>query len=208
MASKAGITVSISPLTTSPTWEVNDNFKIPATNAYYIGNNYVVNSDSLGPNITGSVLTSVGHLTTLTAAEFTLSGNDLSVDTGSNLTITVGTGRIIELTTRARIANVDDPALPYDVSNKQYVDAVKTSINYLTVDVTGLGTPETDAINQIDALIPALSVSVGDVVRVLCLSYANGVSTPTVTRVVRIYECELVVGTRTWVYQTGQDIIV
>jgi hypothetical protein len=103
---------------------------------------------------------------------------------------------------------VDTPSLQFDAANKEYVDDVKTSINYLTVDTTGLSTPATDAIAQIDALIPALSVNVGDVVRVLCLSYTNGSTTPTVTRVVRIYQCDLVVGTRTWVYQTGQDIVV
>jgi hypothetical protein len=103
---------------------------------------------------------------------------------------------------------VDTPSLQFDAANKEYVDDVKTSINYLTVDITGLATPTTDAILQIDALIPALSVNVGDIVRVLCLSYTNGSTTPTVTRVVRIYQCELSVGTRTWTYQTGQDIVL
>ncbi len=206
--SKTGITVTVSPLVQISTWEVNDNFKIPATNAYYVANNQVLNSTTLGSTVLNSSLTSVGHLTTLEAAQFTFEDNELTVDPASNLIITLGSGRIVELSTRARIANVDAPSLQFDAANKEYVDQVKTSINYLTVDVTGLADPANDAINQIDALIPALSVNPGDALRVLCLSYANGVSEPTVTRVVRMYECQLVVGVRTWVYLTGQDITV
>jgi hypothetical protein len=205
---KSGITVTVSPLVTLPAWEVNDNFKIPSTNSLYIGNNQVLSSTTLGSNVVNSSLTNVGHLSDLQAAEFTFTDNEITVDPASNLVITLGTGRIIELTTRARIANVDAPSLQFDAANKEYVDDVKTSLNYVTVDTTGLATPATDAIAQIDALIPALSVNVGDVVRALCLSYTNGSTTPTVTRVVRIYQCDLVIGTRTWVYQTGQDIAV
>lgn len=203
--SSAGVTVTLTPLVTLPVWEVNDNFKVPSTNGYYVGNNPVLNSTTLGPTVLTSSLTTVGTLGELSAAQFTLINNTLSVDPAVNFEINVDPGKIITLTNRVRINNVDTPALQFDAANKQYVDEVKTSLNYITVDVTGLSNPATDAISQINALIPAISVSVNDVVRVLCLDYTN---MPTVVKRVRIYACELVVGTRAWVYQTGQDVNV
>ena len=203
--SSAGITVTLTPLVTLPTWEVNDNFKVPSTNGYYVGNNPVLNTTTLGPTVVTSSLTTVGTLGQLAAAQFTLIDNVLTVDPASNLEINVDAGKIITLTNRVRINNVEAPALQFDVANKDYVDQVKTSLNYITVDVTGLPSPATDAIGQINALIPATTVNVNDVVRVLCLDY---IGLPTVSKTVRVYACELVVGTRTWVHQTGQDIIV
>ena len=203
--SSAGITVSLTPLVTLPTWEVNDNFKVPSTNGYYVGSNPVLNTTTLGPTVVTSSLTTVGTLGELAVAQFTLIDNVLSVDPSANFEINVDPGKILTLTNRVRINNVDSPALQFDVANKDYVDQVKTSLNYITVDVTGIATPATGAIAQINALVPPTSVNVNDVVRVLCLDY---VGMPVVSRTVRIYVCELVVGTRTWVHQTGQDIIV
>ena len=201
----AGITVTLTPLVTLPAWEVNDNFKIPSTNGYYVGSNPVLNTTTLGPTVVNSSLTSVGTLTNLSAAQFTLTNNVLAVDPSANLEINVDVGKIITLTNRVRINNVDAPALQFDVANKDYVDQVKTSLNYITVDATGFVSPATQVLPQINALIPATTVNVNDVVRVLCLDYS---SLPTVSRIVRVYACELVVGTRTWVHQVAQDIIV
>lgn len=203
--SSAGITVTLSPLVTLPAWEVNDNFKVPSTNGYYVGSNPVLNTTTLGPTVVTSSLTSVGTLGELAVAQFTLADNVITVDPASNLEFNVNAGKIITLTNRVRINNVDSPALQFDVANKDYVDQVKTSINYITVDTTGFSTPATDAINQINGLIPATTVNVNDVVRVLCLNYD---SIPIVTKTVRVYACELVFGTRTWVHQTGQDVVV
>jgi hypothetical protein len=201
----AAITVSLSPLVTLPAWKVNDNFKVPSTNGYYVGSNPVLNTTTLGATVVSSSLTSVGTLGELSAAQFTLVDNVITVAPSFNLEIDVNAGKIITLTNRVRINNVETPALQFDVANKDYVDQVKTSINYITVDVTGLVSPATAAISQINGLIPATSVNTNDVVRVLCLNYD---SIPIVTKTIRIYACELVFGTRTWVYQTGQDIAV
>jgi hypothetical protein len=203
--SSAGITVTLSPLVTLPTWEVNDNFKVPSTNGYYVGSNPVLNTTTLGPTVVTSSLTTVGTLGELAAAQFTLVDNVITVDPSANLEINVDAGKIITLTNRVRINNVEAPALQFDVANKDYVDQVKTSINYITIDTTNFSNPEVDAISQINGLIPATTVNVNDIVRVLCLNYD---SIPIVTKMVRVYACELVFGTRTWVHQTGQDLVV
>jgi hypothetical protein len=152
-----------------------------------------------------SSLTTVGTLGELAAAQFTLVDNVITVDPSANLEINVDAGKIITLTNRVRINNVEAPALQFDVANKDYVDQVKTSINYITIDTTNFSNPEVDAISQINGLIPATTVNVNDIVRVLCLNYD---SIPIVTKMVRVYACELVFGTRTWVHQTGQDLVV
>jgi len=203
--SSAGITVSLSPLVTLPAWEVNDNFKVPSTNGYYVGSNPVLNTTTLGPTVLTSSLTTVGTLVELAAAQFTLVDNVISVDPTANLEINVNAGKIITLTNRVRINNVEAPAVQIAVTNKDYVDLVEASINYITVDTTNFSNPALEAVSQINGLIPATTVNVNDIVRVLCLNYD---SIPLVTKTVRVYACELVFGLRTWVHQTGQDLIV
>jgi hypothetical protein len=86
------------------------------------------------------------------------------------------------------------------------VDRSKTSITYLTIDITGLVSPNTDAIAQIESMIPANTVNAGDVVRALCLSYVSATPSPTVIRVVKKFVCQLISGIRTWVWD--EDISV
>lgn len=214
---KDGSTISVSPLTTVPTWELNDNVRIPNTNAYYIGNNNVLTNNTLGPSIVSSSLTTVGDLVDLTVAKFNLTDNILSItDTEQNLEISVNSARLITLTNRVKIRNVANPAQEYDVANKTYVDRKKTSINYLTVDITGLAVPNVDLIAQLNALLPMDDeegnvISEGDIARVLCLSYTNTslpATQPTVSRVLKVYRCEIVGGNRTWVHQTLRDVVV
>jgi hypothetical protein len=189
-------------------WTFSDNIKIPASNSYYIGNSLLANSTTLGSTIINSSLTSVGDLIELTVDKININDNKITVDSGFDLEISVDSGQIISLENQVRITNVSDPLFANDVSNKNYVDSVKTSVNYLTIDITSLVNPNVSAVAQIDALIPAISVNLEDVVRVLCLSYANGVSAPTVTRILKIFKCQAVVGIRTWVHQTGQDQLI
>jgi hypothetical protein len=204
---EAGI-AQTSPLPQLTAWSVNDNLKIPATNSYYIGNNRVLNATSLGPNVTASSLTSVGTLVSLNVASLAITNNTISANTGNNLVLSVENTNVITLQNKVRITNVAEPALIYDVANKEYVDKVKTSLNYLTIDTTGMGFPNTEGVPQVNALIPATSVNVNDTVRVLCLSYANGGSYPVVTRILKIFRCELVSGNRSWVHQAGLDIVL
>jgi hypothetical protein len=182
-------------------WELSDNIKIPPANAYHVGNFQVLSLSTLGDSVLNSSLTSVGDLVDLTAADFTFIENNLTVNNVKDLIITVDATKLITLSNRVRITNVADPFNQFDVSNKDYVDAVKTNNNFLTVDVTGFLDPNNEAVPQINALFPSLSARLGDQVRVLCLSYAN---LPTVSRVVKSFRCELVTGVRAWVYQ--QDI--
>jgi hypothetical protein len=198
--------VTIPPSTTISTWELNDNLKIPATNSFYIGINSVLNSTTLGPSVVNSSLTSVGDLTVLNVGNLNFATNVISVNNDSNLNITVSSGSIISLTNQVRINNVASPLFQFDVANKDYIDRLKTSVTYLTIDITGLSTPNTDAVAQVEAMIPASTVNVGDVVRALCLTYTSATPSPIVSRVVKKFNCQLVSGIRTWVFET--DIAV
>jgi len=197
--------VILPPSTLVPTWELSDNVKIPSSNSFYIGNNSVLSSTTLGSSVVSSSLTSLGQLTTLNVGDINVTNNTLSVD-GENLIINVPLGNIISLANLVRINNVASPLFQFDVANKDYVDRSKTSINYLTIDITGFATPNTEAISQIEAMIPANTVNAGDVVRALCLSYTDNTPSPTVVRVVKKFVCQLISGIRTWVWD--EDISV
>ncbi len=197
--------VILPPSTLIPTWELNDNVKIPPSNSFYIGNNSVLSSTTLGSSVVSSSLTSLGQLTTLNVGDINITNNTLTVD-GENLIINVPLGNIISLTNLVRINNVASPLFQFDVANKDYVDRSKTSINYLTIDITGFETPNTEAISQIEAMIPANTVNAGDVVRALCLSYTDNTPSPIVVRVVKKFVCQLISGIRTWVWD--EDISV
>jgi len=189
-------------LGTSPTpnaWDLNDNVRIPSNKSFYVGSSYAINSNSLGPNIVASQLTSVGALTNLVAAKFALTDNVLAV-TNDDLLITVPADKIVRFTAAVRLAGVADPAYSQDVATKNYVDNKKTSLNYITLDITGIASPDTGIVGAINAMIPTSSVNVGDEVRVMCLSYTNGASVPTVARVVKKFQCQLVSQVKTWVF--------
>lgn len=197
--------VYIPPSTNIPTWEINDNVKIPSSSGYYVGNNYVINNNSLGPTILASVLTSVGHLTQLDVAGLNVRNNTIGATSG-NLVLGVTAGNLVELSTLARINNVANPAFQFDAANKDYVDRVKTEVTYLTLDITGFSQPNTDVVAQIEAMIPANTVNAGDAVRALCLSYTSANPTPTVVRVVKKFVCQLISGIRTWVFDSDISV--
>ncbi len=197
--------VFLPPSTSIPTWELSDNVKIPAPNSFYVGNDAVLSATTLGTTVTSSSLTSLGLLTTLNVGDINVTNNTLTVN-GENLIIDVPLGNIISLSNLVRINNVASPLFQFDVANKDYVDRSKTSVTYLTIDITGLVTPNTDAVAQIEAMIPANTVNAGDVVRALCLSYVSDTPSPTVIRVVKKFVCQLISGIRTWVWD--EDISV
>jgi hypothetical protein len=197
--------ITVAPPTNQlPGWSFSDNLKIPTVNSFYVGNNQVLSSTTLGSSVVNSSLTSVGELTSLTVSNFNFSNSTITVDSGLDLTISIDSGKIIELANRVRITNLDTPQADNDAATKEYVDNVKKSINYLTIDITGYATPNIDAVAQIDGMIPATGVNIGDVVRVLCIDWAVG---PTPIRTIREFKCELNVGVRTWVYQTSPGTI-
>lgn len=189
-------------------WSFSDNVKVPPANGFYVGNSMIANFSTLGSTVVNSSLTSVGSLVELRVDNVYINDNKITVDSGLDLEIGVDEGQIITLENTVRISNVAEPQFANDVSNKAYVDKVKTSVNYLTIDITGLPSPNTEAVVQINALIPAVTVNLEDIVRVLCLSYSNGASAPIVTRTLKIFKCESVIGIRTWVYQPGQDVLL
>ena len=197
--------VFLPPSTNISTWEVSDNLKIPSTNSFYVGSNQVLNATTLGPSVVSSSLTSVGTLGELTVGDIYVTNNKISATTG-NMVLSVQAGNIISLENLVRVNNVASPLFQFDVANKDYVDRVKTAITYLTIDITGFDTPNTQAVAQIEAMIPANSVNAGDIVRVLCLSYTSGNPVPTVVRLVKEFVCQLPSGIRTWVYD--RDISV
>ena len=197
--------VVIPPATTISTWEFSDNVKVPSTNSYYVGINQVLSGTTLGPSVVNSSLTSVGHLVDLEVAGLKVTNNKLSATSG-NMVLEVAAGNIIELGNLVRVNNVANPLFQFDVANKDYVDKVKTAVTYLTIDITGFATPNSDAVAQIEAMIPASSVNAGDVVRALCLSYVSGNPSPTVIRTVKLFECQLVSGIRTWVYDSDISV--
>ena len=197
--------VVIPPATTISTWEFSDNVKVPSSNSYYVGINQVLSSTTLGPSVINSSLTSVGHLVDLEVAGLKVTNNKLSATSG-NMVLEVAAGNIIELGNLVRVNNVANPLFQFDVANKDYVDKVKTAVTYLTIDITGFATPNSDAVAQIEAMIPASSVNAGDVVRALCLSYVSGNPSPTVIRTVKLFECQLVSGIRTWVYDSDISV--
>lgn len=202
-----GIYVDVNTILSS--WEISDNLKISPAKSFYIGNNNVLSTTTLGNTVTASSLTSLGNLVDLTAADFNFLENKLTVQNSKDLIISVDETKLITLENRVRITNVETPFNQFDVANKDYVDSVKSNNNFMTIDVTGLANPNVDSVAQINALSPALFARLNDVVKVLCLSYTNnGVGPLTVNRVVKIFRCETVIGVRTWVYQTGQDIIL
>jgi len=191
--------------TQKSSWELNDNLKIPPTTSYHIGNSQVLSTTTLGSSVVTSSLTQVGNLIDLTAADFTLVDNKLTVIDQQDLIISIDETRLLTLENRVRITNVAQPFDQFDVANKEYVDTVKTNNNFVTVDVTGFLTPNTQAVPQINALFPSTNARLDDVIRVLCLSYSN---LPTVSRILKVFKCDLVVGIRTWVYQPDQDVVL
>jgi hypothetical protein len=197
--------VFLPPATNISTWEFSDNVKVPNSSSYYVGNSYVINNNSLGPNVVASLLTSVGHLTQLDVAGLNVRNNTIGATSG-NLVLGVTAGNIIELENLVRINNVASPLFQFDVANKEYVDKVKTAVTYLTIDITGFTQPNTQAVAQIEAMIPANTVNAGDVVRALCLSYTSASPSPTVVRVVKKFVCQLVIGIRTWVFDSDISV--
>jgi hypothetical protein len=191
--------------TQKSSWELNDNLKIPPTTSYHIGNSQVLSTTTLGSSVVTSSLTQVGNLIDLTAADFTLVDNKLTVIDQQDLIISIDETRLLTLENRVRITNVAQPFDQFDVANKEYVDTVKTNNNFVTVDVTGFLTPNTQVVPQINALFPSTNARLDDVIRVLCLSYSN---LPTVSRILKVFKCDLVVGIRTWVYQPDQDVVL
>jgi hypothetical protein len=189
-------------LGTSPTpnaWDISDNVRVPSNKSFYIGTNNVITSSTLGPSVLASSLTSVGALTNLVAAKFSFTDNVLLV-TNDDLEIRVQSDKILRLTNAVRFANVADPQYGQDVATKNYVDNKKTSLNYLTLDITGIASPDTGIVGAINAMIPTNSVKEGDEVRVMCLSYTNGASVPTVARVVKRFQIQLVSQVKTWTF--------
>jgi len=210
-ASGAGITVLAGAgvnktiawnLGTSPTpnaWDISDNVRVPSNKSFYIGTNNVLTNSTLGSSVLASSLTSVGALTNLVAAKFSFTDNVLLV-TNDDLEIRVQSDKILRLTNAVRFANVADPQYGQDVATKNYVDNKKTSLNYLTLDITGIASPDTGIVGAINAMIPTNSVKEGDEVRVMCLSYTNGASVPTVARVVKRFQIQLVSQVKTWTF--------
>jgi hypothetical protein len=135
----------------------------------------------------------------LVAAKFSLTDNILLV-TNDDLEVRVQSDKILRLTNAVRFANVADPQYGQDVATKNYVDNKKTSLNYLTLDITGIASPDTGIVGAINAMIPTNSVKEGDEVRVMCLSYINGASVPTVARVVKRFQIQLVGQVKTWTF--------
>lgn len=199
----AGVNKTIAwNLGTSPTpnaWDLSDNVRVPSNKSFYIGTNNVITSSTLGSSVLASSLTSVGALTNLVAAKFSLTDNVLLV-TNDDLEIRVQSDKILRLTNAVRFANVADPQYGQDVATKNYVDNKKTSLNYLTLDITGIASPDTGIVGAINAMIPTNSVKEGDEVRVMCLSYTNGASVPTVARVVKRFQIQLVGQVKTWTF--------
>jgi len=204
----SGIFVNVN--TQKSAWEISDNLKLLPTNAYHIGNAEVLSTTTLGETVINSSLTSVGNLIDLTVADFSFVDNKLTANNEKDLIISVDDTKKISLENKVRIANVDLPIGPFDVANKEYVDTVKSNDNFMTVDVTGMANPNVEAVAQISALYPTVNPDrpdriprLGDRVRVLCLSYA---ALPVVSRIVKIFECEQVSGSRVWVFQS--DIVL
>jgi hypothetical protein len=186
-------------------WQFNDNLRLTSNSSYYIGNESVLSSNTLGNGVINSSLRTVGNLLNLTVDDVNFDSNKLLVLNEKDLIIQVDLTKNIVLENRVRILNVESPITSFDVANKDYVDAVKTLNNFMTVDITGLVDPNVSVLAQINALFDPFTARVGDKLRVLCLSYAN---LPTVSRTVKLFECDLVNGARSWVYQAGQDIIL
>jgi hypothetical protein len=202
-----GIFVDVN--TTLSNWEISDNLKISPAKAFYVGNNNVLSTTTLGSTVISSSLTSVGNLVDLTAADFEFLENKLTVLNSKDLIISVDQTKFITLENKVRITNVETPFGQFDVANKDYVDSVKSNNNFMTIDITGLSNPNIDSVAQINALYPSISARLDDIIKVLCLSYSYaGVGAPTVNRIVKTFKCESLVGVRTWVYQTGQDIVI
>lgn len=197
--------VIVPPSTTLSAWEFSDNVKVPNTNRYYVGNNAVLTGTTLGSTVVNSSLTSVGRLVNVNVADINITNNVIS-STNGNLVLNVQSGSIIELQNLVRINNVANPLFQFDVANKDYVDKVKTSVTYMTLDITGLIQPNTEAVAQIEAMLPANTVNAGDIVRALCLSYTSATPNPIVVRVVKKFVCQLVIGIRTWVYDTDISV--
>lgn len=188
-------------------WEINDNVRLVAGKSFNINTNEVLNTTTLGSSVVASSLTSVGNLTSLTAAKFNFASNVLSV-TADNLYITVPVDKIVALSNKVRIANVQEPTFDDDVATKTYVDKKKTSINYVTIDITGLSDPDVDARGALEALVPINSVNIDDELRVMCLIYTNTSlpnTQPAVTRLVKVFAARsITVGPSTittWVHQ-------
>ncbi len=193
-------------------WEFNDNVKVTAGKGFYVANDAVLNSNTLGSTVVNSSLTSVGNLTSLTAASFNFTNNVVSV-AGADFVITVDANKIVRLSEKVRFANVEEPFYDDDVANKVYVDNKKTSLNYVTLDITGLSDPNVDARGALEALVPISSVNVGDELRVMCLSYTNTSlpnTQPAVTRLVKIFQAQsITVGLNTittWVHTANVPV--
>jgi len=159
-------------------WWSNDNVVVATGRGFYVNQNQVLSQTTLGSTVVGSSLTSVGALTSLTAAQFSLTSNTLSVATGNDFNISVPATQKINLTNSVRITNVADPVYAQDVSTRNYVDTqVGSKTLYFSVNTTGFANPNVDVVPTLTALCPPSSVLVGTYARVLCesLSFPNTV---------------------------------
>jgi hypothetical protein len=114
-------------------WNFSDFINVGSSGTsagYYLNGQPVVSVNtnntqfSLGSNITGSSLTSVGVLTNLQASNLYLNGSTISYVNGSQSNGTIylapkGNGTVDA--SGARISNLQDPQSSLDATNKQYV---------------------------------------------------------------------------------------
>jgi hypothetical protein len=149
----------------------------------------VLSATSLGPNITSAPgLTSFGSFSDFTVDDFFFDENVLEITPGENLEISLSGGGTLDLG-NSKITNVAAPAASNDAANKQYVDNTVRSRNLaFTLDISD--GPSTLTNSQIASILsqmaPVNEYNTGTLARILCVTYANGTSsvsiTPTLTK--------------------------
>jgi len=191
-------TIKWYPAQTTPSvlpsgWYSSENINVQTGKAYHVSNRSVLSETTLGTSVVNSSLTSVGNLTSLTAAQFTFSTNTMTVVSGNDLVINLNAANRVSFANAVRISNVADPSSAQDSATKNYVDTqISSNTIYLTADITGLAVPNTDLVPTIEAMAPSSGLPIGKYARVLCLNYSfssqiltGAVSYPTVPALVQ-----------------------
>jgi hypothetical protein len=169
---------TVSGITIPSGFYSSENINLQTGSSYYIANQSVLSQTTLGSTVLTSSLTSVGNLTSLTAAQFSFANSTMTVANNNDLTISLGANNKVTFALPARIANVTDPVYAQDAATKNYVDtSISKNTLYLTLDITGLSNPNTDMVAALNALAPATSFQINTQARVMSITHVFSTQT-------------------------------
>lgn len=154
-------------------WFSTENLDLASGKSYRINGTTVVNETSLGFAVEEALgLARIGQLEFLDVDNINIDGNTI---TSNNSGLFLTSSGAITVNSQ-KITGVAAPALPSDVTNKQYVDTIVASEPVVfSLDITGL--VDDDIALIINDLFPATAKEVGTYARIHTTTLTNAVVT-------------------------------